>query len=216
MDRFSVLSLISDGYFYDAEDEVLADSCGCTGCSYCCENMCDAIVIDPYDLYALSKGLGKDYSSLISDGQLEVGLHDCLTLPHIKDSGAGCSFLTEKKRCSIHDIRPGFCRLFPLGRFYHDNTFSYILQIRECKKEERKPVKVRDWLGIPELEKYEEYANKWHYFIKGLSKFMIESKDYETKKLINDKLLNLFYEQAYDTESDFYDQLYLRMKNWEA
>ncbi len=214
MEHFSILSMISDGYFYDADDIVLADSCDCKGCSHCCESMCDTIVIDPYDLYSMAKGLGKGFNSLIQEGYLELGLHDLLMLPHIKDNGSGCGFLTDQKRCSIHDIRPGICRLFPLGRYYHDETFSYILQIRGCTLEKKGPVKVRDWLGIPELEKYEKYANTWHYFLKGYSRFIMESKDYEAKKKVNDMLLNQFYELDYDTDKDFYEQLYSRLDRW--
>ncbi len=215
MNHLAILKMISDGNLYKADDMVPADSYGCKECSFCCENMCDTIVIDPYDLYSMTKGFGKDFIHLLEEGYLEMGLHDLLMLPHIKNTGSGCGFLTDEKRCGIYSIRPGICRLFPLGRFYHDGTFSYIIQTHECKVEERGLVKVKDWLNIEELEKYEEYANTWHYFIKKLSNFIMESKDYETKDHIKESLLDHFYRPAYDTDSDFYAQFKSRMENWE-
>ncbi|MCR5747399.1 MAG: YkgJ family cysteine cluster protein [Lachnospiraceae bacterium] len=213
MGQLTILDLISDGNLYKSDDVVLTDTFDCSGCSFCCEDMCDSIIIDPYDLYALEKGLHKDFNALIDEGYLELGLHNLLMLPHIKNNGNGCSFLTEEKRCGIHDIRPGICRLFPLGRYYHDETFSYILQNRGCKLENKGSIKVRDWLNIPELEKYEAFENRWHYFIKGLSNLIMENKDHDEKEQIIDSVLNTFYRSDYDTVSDFYDQIYSRMQH---
>ncbi len=214
MAELTILDLISDGHLYDADSTVYADSLGCRGCSHCCEKMCDTIILDPYDLYSLTRGLGKSYTDLLDEGLLEIGFHDCLDLPKIKDTGAGCGFLSDEKRCKIHDIRPGICRLFPLGRYYHDETFSYILQPSQCKVKDKGPVTVRDWLGIPEFEKYEEFADRWHYFLKKYSRFMMESEDYDAKDKIKAGLLHHFYEQDYDTEAGFYEQFYSRLETW--
>lgn len=216
MERFVMMGEISDGRLYEANDMVRADSGGCKNCSYCCESMCDTIVIDPYDIYHLSKGLNKSFGELVNEGYLEIGLHDLLTLPHIKDGGHGCNFLTEEKRCGIYEFRPGICRLFPLGRYYHDETFSYFLQTHECKVENRSKVKVKKWLGIENLEKYEAYVNTWHYFVKNLTTFMKESKDHEAKQSVNVLLLKWFYETLYDTNMDFYTQLDGRMQAWRS
>lgn len=214
MERFVMMSAISDGRLYERDDMVKADSLGCKGCSFCCENMCDTIVLDPYDIFQLSKGLDKNFATLYKEELIEIGLHDLLTLPHIKDGGNGCRFLTEEKRCGVYDMRPGICRLFPLGRYYHDDTFSYFLQTHECKVEDRGEVKVRDWLGVQELEKYEEYVNTWHYFLKNLTEFMKESKDHEAKSRVNVMLLQLFYEFPYNPNADFYEQIYKRLGEW--
>ena len=44
-----------------------------------------------------------------------------------KDYENAQKFLNEQGRCSIHDSRPGFCRLFPLGRFYENGGFREIV-----------------------------------------------------------------------------------------
>ena len=215
MERNVMIEEISDGKLYSPDDMVKAEANGCRGCSFCCENMCDTIVLDPYDIYSLSKGLDKDFTVLMLEEYIEIGLHDLLSMPHIKDRGTGCGFLTEEKRCSVHSFRPGICRLFPLGRYYHDDTFSYILQTHECKVEERNEVKVRDWLETEELERYEEYVLKWHGFVRNLTNFMKEPAEPGVKRNIHILFLKKFYEDPYDLNKEFYPQIYERMKRWQ-
>ena len=215
MERFVMIDEISDGRLYGRDDRVRLNADGCRGCSYCCEKMCDTIVLDPWDIFHLSKGLGKTFTELLTEGRLEIGLHDLLTLPHIKNGGQGCSFLTGEKRCGIHAFRPGICRLFPLGRYYHDDGFSYILQTGECRVEERSEETVRDWLEIADLERYEEYVLRWHEQIRNWREFMKEANPVESKKEINLLLLRTFYEKAYDTDEDFYEQFNARLEAWQ-
>ena len=214
MDHFNMIKEISDGKLYRAEDMGNAGAGGCKNCSWCCEDMCDSIFLDPYDIYSLCQGTGKEYTELIDGAYLEIGLHKLISMPHIKDRGNGCGFLTEHKRCSIHDFRPGICRLFPLGRYYHDDTFSYILQTRGCKAEVRDEVKVRDWLEIKDLERYEEYMLKWHAVVKKLSGFMMKPAEPGVKKRTHELFLKHFYEIPYDLSKDFFLQIYERIEAW--
>ncbi len=216
MERFVMMSQISDGKLYGANDMVRAHTGGCQNCHYCCTAMCDTIVLDPYDIYSLTKGLNTTFADLINDNKLELGLHDLVTLPHIKDTGKGCNFLNESNRCGIYDYRPNICRLFPLGRYYYDNTFSYFLQTHECKVENRSKVKVKQWLGIPDLPKHEAFVTTWHYLVKNITEFMKESKDHETKKMVHVKLLNTFYERPYNFEQDFFEQFEARVTEWRS
>ena len=87
---------------------------------------------------------------------------DGLVLPSINMESTGdCPFLNSEGRCSIHALRPGICRLFPLGRYYHDGSFSYVLMTGECKKENRSKIKIDKWLGEPDLKAYEQFVLKW-------------------------------------------------------
>ena len=99
--------------------------------------------------------------------ELELNVVDGIILPNLRMNGTRevCSFLNEEGRCSIHPYRPGICRLFPLGRYYEKNGFHYFLQIDECRKKSRGKMKVKKWLGIPELKHYEAYIVSWHQLI---------------------------------------------------
>lgn len=202
---------ISDGKLYDSQSLVKIDCHDCDGCSLCCHVTSDTIILDPYDIYQLTNGLGKSFESLLSDGFLELGVIDGLIQPHIKISSEekGCPFLNSEGMCSIHSLRPGFCRLFPLGRIYRDEPrgFDYFIQTEECPYENKTKVKIKKWLGIPSLSKYEAFITDWHFYLKDLQLSIMNNPD--KAKEINMQLLNNYYIKAY-TNDDFYEQYYAR------
>lgn len=201
---------ISDGKLYGNNDLVKADTGNCEGCCACCKGMGTSIVLDPLDIYQLTNYLGKTMEELLHD-YVELNVVDGIILPNLKMAGKeeACSFLNQEGRCSVHPARPGICRLFPLGRFYENSTFQYFLQVHECEKNRTK-IKVKKWLGIPNLKEYEEYITKWHYFQKDLQK-MLESGDDEMRKKVSMYVLQEFYLKPYNTEEDFYEQFEQRM-----
>ena len=127
MRREQTLEEISDGKLYDSNDMVKADCHDCEGCCDCCQGMGDSVLLDPYDVYRLSAGLQKSAEQLLQE-YLELGVTDGNILPHLRMTGVKeqCIFLNSEGRCHIHSIRPGFCRLFPLGRLYENGSFKYI------------------------------------------------------------------------------------------
>mgnify|MGYP001238974735 CR=1 FL=1 len=110
MRREVTLEEISDGRLYDANDMVKADCQDCKGCHDCCTGMGDSVLLDPYDVCRLSRGLRKIPEELIGS-VLELGISDGNVLPHLAMCGTEekCVFLNKEGRCSIHEIRPGFC-----------------------------------------------------------------------------------------------------------
>lgn len=206
MEREIDLKEISDGKLYDSGDLVRVGCNDCTGCSACCRGMDNTIILDPYDMWQLAAGTGMGFEQLLSEGKLELNMVDGVILPNLKLAAAGesCTFLNEKGRCSIHPYRPGICRLFPLGRVYEDHSFRYFLQVHECIKENRTKMKVKQWLGIPELKKYETFVCDWHYFLK-------EQQNKGVEKEWMMKLLKLFFIVPWNPEADFYEQFYRRL-----
>lgn len=196
---------ISDGKFYTANDLVKADTGNCEGCSACCKGMGNSIVLDPLDVQRLTNHLGKNMEELLAK-YLELNVVDGIILPNLKMSGRedACSFLNQEGRCSVHSARPGICRLFPLGRFYENNTFQYFLQVHECQKNRTK-VKVKKWLDTNNLKEYEAYIKKWHYFQKDLQN-MLESQNDEMRKKVSMYILQEFYLKPYNREAGFYEQ----------
>ena len=139
MERNVDIDKISDGKRYGANDMVKVGCDDCRGCSACCRGMGDSIVLDPMDLYRLERKLGKSMEEILTAGYISLRVVDGVILPHLKmtEQSDQCSFLNDEGRCSIHDARPGFCRMFPLGRLYENGTFSYFLQVSECPKENK-------------------------------------------------------------------------------
>lgn len=133
---------------------------GCRGCSWCCQEMGESVVLTPFDLYELTTHLEKSFDELMED-KIELYMTDGMVLPNLKMTArrmpeAGktveadvpressrfpesskfpeaCGFLTAEGRCGIHDFRPGLCRLFPLGRNYEIREIETAAGVQEVK-----------------------------------------------------------------------------------
>lgn len=213
MRREVALEEISDGKLYGLNDMVKADCHDCKGCFDCCTGMGDTVILDPLDVHRLSVSLKKSPDKLIEE-DLELGVVDGNILPHLRMSGKDerCVFLNGEGRCSIHPFRPGICRLFPLGRYYEDNSFRYFLQIHECKKQNRSKVKVKKWIDTPDVKRYEQFITDWHYYLKDVQEILYQSEDTQLIKNLNLYVVNRFYLKPYETDKDFYEQFYERME----
>lgn len=223
MIRDKEIEEIYDGHFYSPEDMVPVGCSDCAGCSACCQNTGDSIILDPYDMYLLSRGTGKAFTDMI-EREIEIRLVDGLILPnlmqhhesasarqgkeHEKDQ---CPFLSTAGRCSIHPYRPGMCRLYPMGRYYTDQGFTYILQREECTGREKTPVLLKDWLGYDDLPRFEAFIQDWHDFKKQAEK-ALEYLTQKSRDSVARYILQLFYVHPYLTDRDFYAQYRARME----
>lgn len=208
------LDEISDGKLYGANDLVKADCHDCEGCHECCCGMGESIVLDPYDVYRLTRALGQSFEALLQT-HLELHVKDGVILPNLKmdEKKDCCTFLNEQGRCSIHKDRPGICRLFPLGRIFEEHSFQYFLQTNECKKTNRSKIKVKKWIEAPDMKQYDRFIIDWHYFILGLQEALTQAPDMEQAKSWNLYVLENFFYRAWD--GDFYEQFEERLKKAE-
>ncbi|MCR5508881.1 MAG: YkgJ family cysteine cluster protein [Lachnospiraceae bacterium] len=215
MKRDVDINEISDGRRYKSNDMIKVGCAECSGCSDCCRQVDDTIILDPYDLYQLEKGLDTDFDSLMGKNPepvIELGNADGLLLPHLKinNSSGACSFLNDDGRCSIHRFRPGFCRLYPLGRIYEDGGFSYFLQIHECPYPNKTKVKIKKWLDIDDLPAYEAFVLKWHDLLEDVRSELSGISDLSDRSRYTVAFLKRFYQTPYDTGRPFYEQFYER------
>ena len=198
----------TDGKRYSSNDMVKAGCHDCLGCSACCHNMGTSIVLDPWDIYQLTTGLGQSMEELLAQA-IELNVVDGLVLPNLKmqQQSEACFYLDENGRCRIHAYRPGICRLFPLGRIYENGTFQYFLQVHECKAEQKTKVKIKQWIGIPDIRTYEAFVLDWHTMLKEYQQQakqgLLQGESLKQQAL---KLLQLFYIMPYRKEIDFYSQ----------
>ena len=213
MKRMVDLKQVSDGRLYSSGDMVKADCRDCEGCSACCRGMGSSILLDPMDVWRLRRDLHKDFSTLI-EKEAELGMADGMILPNMKMDVRtdACPFLDGNGRCSIHDSRPGLCRLFPLGKYYEENGFRYFLQIYEFRKKDRGKKKKKKWLGIPNLKAYEAYILSWHDFLEKCREGA-DTLDEEKRRTLALYVLRRFYELPYyaDSEENFYAEFAQRL-----
>lgn len=218
MKRNVSLEDISDGRLYSENDMVRTDCHGCRGCSACCRGMGKSIILDPFDVYRLTLGLGRPLQELLAE-QVELNVVDGVVLPNLRMTGKEeqCSFLDSEGRCRIHSLRPGICRLFPLGRYYENGSFRYFLQTGECNAV-RSKIKISKWIDTPGLEQNSTFVTRWHYLLNQIEEIVVERMAERTDggeddfcRQLNMFLLHNFYLTAYDNERDFYEQFEERM-----
>ncbi|MBS5400310.1 MAG: YkgJ family cysteine cluster protein [Lachnospiraceae bacterium] len=214
MKRHVDINEISDGRLYSSGDMVKADCHDCEGCSECCRGMGSSIILDPMDIWRIQKGIGKGFQALLEEGKIELNMADGMILPDLKmdTEREACPFLDSRGRCSIHACRPGLCRLFPLGRYYEENGFKYFIQIHECRKQDRGKIKIKKWLGIPNLKAYENYIMEWHAFLNQCEN-ALETLSEENVRILEMYVLRRFYETAYMAadENGFYEEFSSRL-----
>ena len=186
MYREQSLNEICDGRMYTENDMVRTDTGNCAGCrQVCCKGMERSIVLDPYDVHRLTQSLNTTFDQLLK-GPVEINIVDGIMLPNLamnKDTDA-CSFLDSSNKCTIHDARPGVCRLFPLGRYWEDDThYKYIFQKDQCHKENLSKIKVKKWINNPADPGYDQFIKDWHRYIVRIRKavYDIQSEGYDDK-----------------------------------
>ncbi len=210
MRREVLLEEISDGKRYGIKDMVKADCQDCTGCSDCCKDMGNSIVLDPLDVYRLKTHLDMDFHTLLQQ-HIELNIVDHIILPNLKmtPDTKQCSFLDETGRCSIHSERPGICRIFPLGRVYENREFTYFLQVNECTKKSRSKIKLSKWIACnPKLIKENQsFITQWHYFLKDVEQLLVKQGNEEVLRKITMQILQEFYLVSYENEEALYEKV---------
>ncbi len=213
MRREGTLEDISDGKRYGINDMVKAGCSDCKGCSDCCHDMGDTILLDPFDIFRMEEGIGKSFEVLLKEGLVTLSVIDGIILPHITMQGEenSCGFLNEDGCCSIYPYRSGICRLFPLGRIYENGGFSYFLQTNQCSGHNRTKVKIKGWIDTPQISQYEKYICDWHYFLKDMTAYILEENSGERAKKVNMSVLQNFYVMPFQKDRDFYEQFKERL-----
>ena len=225
------LEEVSDGRLYRSQDLVKAGCGDCHGCWQCCTGMGNSILLDPLDVFRLEQGLGQSFPELLSSA-LDLNVVDGIVLPNLRMAGSQerCVFLNSEGRCRIHAFRPGFCRLFPLGRIYEGDGFRYFLQVHECPRQPKTKVKISKWLDTPNLKTYEDFVLSWHQFLKKAEALLEQPSRPETAENRSDTgtslpdttrqlslyILQTFYLAPYDLSGDFYAQYAARQAAGEA
>lgn len=202
----------TDGRFYGLNDMVKAGCGDCAGCSACCRDMGDSVVLNPYDVCRLADGLGTSFERLLN-GKVTLGVQDGMVLPNLAMGPDGaCGFLDGNGRCMVHALRPGICRLFPLGRDYGEEKIRYIFLVNGCKKANRSKVKVRKWIDTPDIAEQERFLTVWHRFCKKIRERMGACGEPGAAKALTMYVLKRFFLENYGPLSGFYGEFYIRLE----
>lgn len=201
--------------FLSINDMAKIECNDCRGCSECCHDMGQSIILDPYDVMRLSNYLRQSFNELMQS-HIEVHMEEGLIMPNLRmtsDSDPRCTFLDAAGRCSIHEGRPGLCRLFPLGRDYSDGLKYFVLE-NACPASQKTKIKIKKWVGPESSSQYQQYLQSWHSFVKAARKEILDNlkNDSFIQKRSMDFLTN-FYVQPYNEES-FFEEIKERMQSY--
>ena len=121
MKRNVDINEISDGRLYSSGDMVKADCHDCKGCSACCREMGNSIILDPMDIWRLHRGIKKDFAALLEENYIELGVVDGIILPNIKMDVQrdACPFQSDSVRMPVP---------MPIGTRRKNCPWSVLLQ----------------------------------------------------------------------------------------
>ena len=77
------LDKITDGKRYQLSDMVKADCDDCKGCSACCHDMGNSIVLDPLDFHRIATHLGLRFEAMLGD-KIDLNVVDGIILPNLR------------------------------------------------------------------------------------------------------------------------------------
>ena len=183
---------------YSYDDMVRVSSPACRGCGKCCIDMGDSILLDPLDVCMLTQRYNKYFDEMIGSG-ISLHIEDGIILPHLemRETDKACYFLGSDRECTIHSIRPGLCRLFPLGRQYTENGFSYFIVDGACSMPSKSKVRISDWLGISDHAAYADFVTEWHNFVKKAKTAALAAEDPSYRSSLSSFILKVFYQTPY-------------------
>lgn len=192
----------------------------CKGCGKCCQDMGESIRLDPYDIHLLTAVTERSFDELLSDKVIGLHMDEGIILPHMamREKDAACYFLGLGNECTIHEARPGMCRLFPLGRNYRpDGGFDYFVVENACDIAGRSKVRISDWLGIRDLPSYTAFVRDWHGLLKKCREAIHAasadgSADDSYASALSSFLLKVFYQTPFPAEDRaFYEAFRTRL-----
>lgn len=153
----------------------------CTQCGKCCVYRED-IILSPMDLHRMSKELNMSHTDfIIKYCSSHIGSASRMPIIMLRPVGKDrrCPLLRNNK-CSVHNVKPAVCAMFPLGRYIafpkgefgartiESSEVKYMLQPPECGDESETHT-VREWLSGFDISLEDKVYLRWNQVLSELS-----------------------------------------------
>ncbi len=188
----------------------------CTCCGVCCRNRED-ILLNAYDVMRIQKYLKIDFGTFMKQyGEMYIGSVSTLPVLRIRPRGKlrTCPFLFRNK-CSIHEVKPVVCALFPVGRFTCREQGSeiakteYFVQKIECGAKDIHN-DLKEWVKSCISEYDEQCGQLWIEMMVCAEDIVLAIGDGITDRTY-DMIANLMY-CGYEKVDDFQEEIKKRIK----
>ena len=184
----------------------------CQKCAACCRHVDDALMLEPLDIYHLSRCLREHGENV--DGieeTLERYAHPVLLegLPIFQINTVGeehaCVFLKDG-RCSVYEARPQVCRMYPFGTApgARGKDFAFYLCTERKHHFGSGSVWVKDWLRENLSKETKAFYKAEYDMLPYLGKALQKMSEEQFQKLLFRILYYLYY--GYDLEKAFLPQ----------
>ena len=184
----------------------------CQKCAECCRHVDDALMLEPQDIYHLSKYLREQGETVNGpEDVLERYAHPAMLegLPIFQINTVGddhtCVFLKDG-RCSIYNARPQVCRMYPFGTApgCRGKDFSFYLCTERKHHFGVGSVRVKDWLSENLSKDTKEFYREEYEVLPLLGKKLQAIGEERFRRLLFQLLYRLYY--GYDLDKPFLPQ----------
>lgn len=184
----------------------------CQKCAECCRHVDDALMLEPLDIYHLSKYLREQGETVNGpEDVLERYAHPAMLegLPIFQINTVGddhaCVFLKDG-RCSIYNARPQVCRMYPFGTApgCRGKDFSFYLCTERKHHFGVGSVRVKDWLSENLSKDTKEFYREEYEVLPLLGKKLQAIGEERFRRLLFQLLYRLYY--GYDLDKPFLAQ----------
>ena len=185
----------------------------CERCGRCCRNLKNALMIDPFDIYNLSKHLREQGRAILGPEDMlgQYAQPDLIdgVYPIFQLNTAGaddaCIFYQDG-RCSVYEARPQVCRMYPFGTQpgAKGRDFYYYLCTERPHHFENGTVIVKDWIGANFSKEARDFLKMYYQALPELGKAMRSLSEQRYKRMTFHILYYLYY--GYDLSKPFLPQ----------
>ena len=192
----------------------------CRLCGECCRQVKDAVMLEPMDLYNLSRFLRERGAPIDSPDCLMDEYAHSLYIPdgypfvvlNTMGTNDSCVFLKDG-RCSVYAARPRVCRLYPFGVAPGSNgrEFCYYLCTEKQHHFGNGAVRTGDWLSDNFPREEREYLKADYQFLAEIGKAVRRMGEIQFRKNLFPFLYYRYFN--YELDRPFLPQYF---KNTEA
>ena len=171
----------------------------CKMCGNCCRKREEPIVMTGVDVFFIAKALGINPAEVAQKYlNWSIGPDSKLPIATLRERLDGSCVLMRKSKCTIQNMKPVVCAIFPLGRMLSPQTgeYQYFFQPSGCAggSGDTKHT-LREWLSGFGIEERDEMARAWTKLFTAASICMRDMKHLspEAEKSCRDLLVIALY-----------------------
>ncbi|MBR6719663.1 MAG: hypothetical protein IKL74_01995 [Clostridia bacterium] len=183
----------------------------CKNCNGYCKKSNVTIILNPYDIYRVSKELNVKVPDFLNNYcTISPGYQTKLPVVQLNRTVKGKCILLRNGICKAEKGKPLACSLYPLDIFMDNNIESTKFFVNRVNGHGT-PVTytVRQWLDMNKIDLTDRFYSLWGELVDNASPLRREMLEYEgferTIQLENQIIIHLLY-GAYDTDKDFFTQ----------